>query len=89
MLDDLSLAEKIRVARDWFRRARHGDFPLLNDRTGNVFATLLEECEVAALTVSAERDIAIGQLALLESQHPEFAAVVETISNVVPLRRRQ
>ena len=52
MLDDASLADKLAVAREWFRRSRTGEFQFTG-RHADKFAELLEQCEHDATVLEA------------------------------------
>lgn len=66
MLDDMSLSDRLKVARVWFAQAMAGEIPLAG-RPAERFAQLLEECSFDALVMSAEADIAACRIAILEA----------------------
>ena len=68
MLDGMSLADKLKVARDWFRRSRSGEFEFTG-RHADTFEALLEDCELDAALLAANKSVLEARVALLGGEH--------------------
>lgn len=68
MLDDMTLSDKLKVAKVWFERAASGDMPF-TPYTTQRFGELLQQCQHEAAMAAAYLDIAQANLALLEGRH--------------------
>lgn len=82
MLDDMTLAQKAQVAREWFRRFTTGAMQF-NRNTSGTFLNLLEEIETGAAQATRDLNAANAHLPVLAE------AATHHGGNVVVLRRKE
>lgn len=93
MLDDMTLAQKTQVAREWFRRSTTGAMPF-NRNTAGTFLNLLEEIETsAARTLGELKDVSTRledlERAAARRLAPRPEAAAPHGGNVVRFRRKK
>lgn len=94
MLDDMMLSDKVKVAREWFRKAGTGELKFTR-ASQETFLELLRTIEMEVALQSAALNIAQARLTLLDFEAartlPALAAAAEvpiTAANVVRLQLR-